>query len=42
LNMADKVLVAAKIASGETELREYDLPEISIDSALLRVEVAGV
>ncbi len=40
--MADKALVAAKIASGETELREIPLPEIPVDAALMKVEVAGV
>ena len=40
--MADKVLVSAKIDSGKMELRELELPEIPIDAALLKVEVAGV
>jgi hypothetical protein len=40
--MADMALVAAKIASGETELREIALPEIPVDAALMKVEVAGV
>jgi hypothetical protein len=40
--MADMSLVAAKIASGETELREIELPEIPVDAALMKVEVAGV
>ena len=40
--MAEKVLVAAKIAPGETELREFELPEIPVDAALLKVEAAGV
>ena len=40
--MAEMSLVAAKIAPGVTELRELPLPEIPIDAALLKVEVAGV
>lgn len=40
--MADISLVAAKVAPGETELRELELPEIPVDAALLKVEVAGV
>ncbi len=40
--MVDMSLVAAKIAPGKTELRELELPEIPIDAALLKVEVAGV
>ena len=40
--MSDLVTVAAKIAPGETELREIALPDIPVDAALLKVEVAGV
>jgi hypothetical protein len=40
--MAEMVTVAAKIAEGQTELREIELPEIPVDGALLKVEVAGV
>ena len=42
LCMAEMSLVAAKIAPGVTELRELPLPEIPVDAALLKVEVAGV
>ena len=40
--MADKSLVALKVGPSTTELREFDLPEVPADAALLKVEVAGV
>src|SRR3954463_11757599 len=40
--MAEKVLAAVQIAPEETELREFDLPEIGPDAALLKIEAAGV
>ena len=40
--MAEKVLAALKVAPATTELREFDLPDIPPDAALLKVEVAGV
>ncbi|HWB38028.1 MAG TPA: alcohol dehydrogenase catalytic domain-containing protein [Rugosimonospora sp.] len=40
--MAERVLAAVRTGPGTTELREYDLPEIGDDGALLRVEVAGI
>ncbi|MGH9056089.1 MAG: zinc-dependent alcohol dehydrogenase [Acidimicrobiales bacterium] len=40
--MADDVLAAVRTAPGTTELREYRMPEIPDDGALLRVEVAGI
>ena len=40
--MADKTLAALKVAPNVMELREFDIPEIADDSALMRVEVAGV
>ena len=40
--MTDKVLAAVRTAPGTTEMREFDRPRIDADSALLRVEVAGI
>src|SRR5206468_9030477 len=42
LPMSEKSLVALKVGPSTTELREFDLPEIAADAALLKVEVAGV
>ena len=40
--MPEKVLAAVKIAPHQTELREFAMPDIPADSALLKVEAAGV
>ena len=40
--MSEKALVALKVAAATTELREFDLPDIPPDAALMKVEVAGV
>src|SRR5688572_6160692 len=40
--MAEKLLVALKTAPSTTELREFDLPDIPADAALMKMEVAGV
>lgn len=40
--MGEKVLGAVAVRPGETELREFDLPEIAPDAGLLKVEVVGV
>ena len=40
--MADTAMVAAKVGENQTEQMEIELPEIDVDSALLKVEAAGV
>ena len=40
--MREKVLAAVRTGPQRTEFREYDMPEIEDDAALLRVEVAGI
>ncbi|MFF2246663.1 zinc-binding dehydrogenase [Arthrobacter sp. NPDC058130] len=40
--MSEKVLAAVRVAPGTTEIREFDRPNIDDESALLRIEVAGI
>ncbi|MGH6692245.1 MAG: alcohol dehydrogenase catalytic domain-containing protein, partial [Gammaproteobacteria bacterium] len=40
--MAEKVQAAVRIGPSRTEFREYPMPEIPEDGALLRMEVAGI
>jgi threonine dehydrogenase-like Zn-dependent dehydrogenase len=40
--VADQVLAAVRVAPGKTELREYPMPDIADDAALMRMEVAGI
>ena len=40
--MAEKALAATQIGQRQIEVREFALPEIAEDAALLKVEVAGV
>ncbi len=40
--MAEKVLAATLLEGGRFEVRDYDMPEISDDDALLKVEAAGI
>jgi threonine dehydrogenase-like Zn-dependent dehydrogenase len=40
--MADQVLAAVRTGPGTTELREFAMPDVPEDGALLKVEVAGI
>ncbi|MFF2297902.1 zinc-binding dehydrogenase [Arthrobacter sp. NPDC058127] len=40
--MSEKVLAAVRVAPGTTEMREFDRPNIDDESALLKIEVAGI
>jgi threonine dehydrogenase-like Zn-dependent dehydrogenase len=40
--MAERVLAAVRTGPGLTELREFPMPDIPDDGALLKVEVAGI
>ena len=40
--MADQVMAAVRTGPGRTELREFPMPDIAEDAALLKVEVAGI
>ncbi len=40
--MPEKTVVALKTAASTTEIREFELPDVPPDAALLKVEVAGV
>ena len=38
----ERVLAAVRVAPGTTEIREFPMPDIPEDSALLKMEVAGI
>lgn len=40
--MAEQVLAAVRTGPGQTELREFPMPDIPEDGALLKVDVAGI
>ena len=40
--MGEHVLAAVRTGPGQTELREYPMPDVPDDGALLKVEVAGI
>ena len=40
--MAEKVLAAVRTAPSRTEIREYPMPDIPPDAALMKMEVAGI
>ena len=40
--MAESVLAAVRTAPSKTEIREYPMPDVPEDAALLKMEVAGI
>lgn len=40
--VAEKVLAAVRVGPGKTEFREFPMPDIPPDAALLKMEVAGI
>jgi threonine dehydrogenase-like Zn-dependent dehydrogenase len=40
--VAEKVLAAVRTGPSKTEIREYPMPDIPEDSALMKMEVAGI
>ncbi len=40
--MAEKVLAAVRVGPSRTELREFPMPDIPADAALMKMEVAGI
>ena len=40
--MVEQVLAAVRTGPSQTEIREFPMPEIAADSALLKMEVAGI
>ena len=40
--MAAKVLAAVRVGPSRTEIREYPMPDIPEDSALMKMEVGGI
>ena len=40
--MAESVLAAVRVGPSKTEIREYPMPEIPADAALMKMEVAGI
>ncbi|HXQ52150.1 MAG TPA: zinc-binding dehydrogenase [Stellaceae bacterium] len=40
--MAEQVLAALRVGPGKTEIREFPMPEIAADAALMKMEVAGI
>ena len=39
--MVEKVLAAVRTGPSKTEIREYPMPDIADDAALMKMEVAG-
>ena len=40
--MSEKVLAAVRTAPSKTEIREFPMPDIAEDSALMKMEIAGI
>src|SRR5258706_2457598 len=41
-SQVEKVLAAGRTGPGRTEIREFPMPDIPEDSALMKMEVAGI
>src|SRR5258705_2199171 len=41
-SVAEKVLAAVRVGPGKTEIREYPMPDVPADAALMKMEVAGI
>ena len=41
-SVAEKVLAAVRTGPGRTEIREYPMPDVPEDAALMKMEVAGI
>src|SRR5499425_10348 len=42
VSVAESVLAAVRVAPSKTEIREYPMPDIPDDAALMKMEVAGI
>ena len=40
--MAESVLAAVRVGPSKTEIREYPMPDVPDDAALMKMEVAGI
>jgi D-arabinose 1-dehydrogenase-like Zn-dependent alcohol dehydrogenase len=40
--VAEKVLAAVRTGPSKTEIREYPMPDVPEDAALMKMEVAGI
>jgi threonine dehydrogenase-like Zn-dependent dehydrogenase len=40
--VAEQVLAAVRVAPSTTEIREYPMPDIPADAALMKMEVGGI
>ena len=40
--MAEKVLAAVRTGPSKTEIREYPMPDVPADAALMKMEVGGI
>ena len=40
--MAEKVLAAVRTGPSKTDIREFPMPDIAADSALMKMEVGGI
>jgi len=42
VSVAESVLAAVRVGPSKTEIREYPMPDIPEDAALMKMEVAGI